>query len=356
MKIAMVYLNNPPFGPTDHETIGIGGSENGFLNTAKTLVKFGHTVHFFNMVNEPMTMYSEKFLWGNIGYFDPRERYDVVISLRHKEFFDRAMNTALKVLFLADTESVGLGEYVRNGKIDVVMSVSNWQAEKIAREEGITGQFWIITSNGVRNDLPVTKDKVKNRFIFASTPERGLETLLDVWPRILEKVPDATLHLYSSFLGWRHTDEEDKRMMAGVYSRIEGMQGVTNRRHASEAELRLALSEAEFYLYPADFYETCCMCVLECMLVGVIPVVTGRAGLLEKVVDGVTGFTVPAYGQDTSRYKDAFVSAVVNATELSQYDKALIVGNEMMFARHFTYDVLIPKWVKEWERRIHDKA
>jgi hypothetical protein len=61
----------------------------------------------------------------------------------------------------------------------------------------------MVTRNGIdvsrfENEVP----KVGNRLIYASSPERGLERLLDLFPLIRAAVPDAELHVYHGFKTW----------------------------------------------------------------------------------------------------------------------------------------------------------
>ena len=43
--------------------------------------------------------------------------------------------------------------------------------------------------------------RVKNRFIWCSSPDRGLEELLNLWPILKKELPDAELKIY---YGWEY--------------------------------------------------------------------------------------------------------------------------------------------------------
>ena len=259
---------------------------------------------------------------------------------------------------MADTESYGLGDDIREGRINLVMFVSHWQREKIAKEEGLPDEYCMVTSNGVdARPYPDFGQKVKGRCLFTATPERGLDNLLAIWPRIKERAPWASLHLYSSFIGWDETPEKNDEMLKDAYAKATEMRGldVVNWKHAPFETIRRAQQEADVYLYPSDFYETRCMSVLEAMYNGVIPVVTGRAALLEAVVPNVTGYVVPAYGASTKRYQDMFVDKAVAALKRSKQGVNIVDyyrQNCMAYAARFTYDVLVEEWVAEWQSRL----
>jgi len=359
MNIAMLYQNNPPFTLSSHDQTGIGGSENGFLRTIRWLAKLGHRVEVYNRAPVSFHQADANIWWGNIDAFDRSRPFDVACSLRHREPFKAPINARLKVLFTADTESIGLGEDVHNGLIDLVMFVSHWQKEKITREEGLPEEYCYITSNGIEEspqELP--EEKVPGRCLFMSTPDRGLESLLNLWPDIRMRVPYATLHLYSSYLGWGVSSEENENMIGELYKRINDMShiGVVNMRHANAWDARKAQLEADAYLYPSDFYETCCMAVLESMYCGAIPVVTGRAALLEKVLTDITGYMVSPVGSNSPRYKRQFVESVTLALTLPIEEKNRIRDNCRRFASQFTYGKLVPAWAEEWQMRVSAKG
>ena len=360
MKIGMIYINLPSFVWSTHDEYGLGGSESGFIRTVEYLRKLGHEVHVFTTADVRKQTAPDGSIWSNVEYFDPKEHYDVVYSLRHKEPFNTRPNAKLTVLFLADTESVGLGQYVRDGRIDLVTSVSMWQGKKIADEENIHGDNMLYSSNGVDDRGRVGFDldiKESGRCIFMATPERGLGNLLDVWPQIKDKVPFATLHLFSSFMGWGHTEESNREMMHDILERISSMEnlGVVNHVHAPPWAIVEELKRADLYIYPTAFKETRCMSILEGELYGVIPVATALAALLESVVPGLTGFTIPPYGVDNERYDKLFVDTVVSAINLEPEKKKILRLGCQRYAEQFTYERLVRQWAEEWELRIRDK-
>jgi hypothetical protein len=51
-------------------------------------------------------------------------------------------------------------------------------------------------------------EKVKNRFIYSSRPERGLKRLLELWPQISEKLENAELYI-CSYVNFPRTDSDN---------------------------------------------------------------------------------------------------------------------------------------------------
>jgi glycosyltransferase involved in cell wall biosynthesis len=55
--------------------------------------------------------------------------------------------------------------------------------------------------SNVDTDNILKNNKIKNKFIYSSRPDRGLNVLLKLWSQIIEKIPDATLTIsnYGTF-------------------------------------------------------------------------------------------------------------------------------------------------------------
>jgi len=55
------------------------------------------------------------------------------------------------------------------------------------------------TSVDILNSIKNIGERISHRFIYCSSPDRGLEELLNLWPLIKKKLPDAELKI---FYGW----------------------------------------------------------------------------------------------------------------------------------------------------------
>lgn len=260
MKIDLHYSNNPPFTNDDYEQKGLGGTEGFIVQVARELA-WGHDVRVYN--RSPIEMPSGGAFWTNISRFNPQEDRDILISFRMREIFEEDPK-GYKIIILADTESEGLGDLVRAGKVDLVMFVSQWQKDKIAAEEGIPDENCMVASNGVRLSEFVNNEieKVPGMCIHTSTPERGLTQLLELWPKIQIFHADATLQLFSSYIGWGVSPEQNLSMAGPQYAQAEYLaktgHNVVNHIHAND-ELREWQLKSQLFLYPTKFLETCCL-------------------------------------------------------------------------------------------------
>ena len=351
MKIDLHYSNNPPFTDSDYEQKGLGGTEGFIVQMARELA-MGHEVRVYN--RSPVEMPSNRVFWSNINRFNPQENRDILISFRMREIFEENP-TGYKIIILADTESIGLGNLVREGKVDLVMFVSQWQKDKIAAEEGIPEENCMVASNGVRlSEFVNDFEKVPGMCIHTSTPERGLSYLLELWPKIQLFQPDAELHLFSSYLGWGVSPEENQSMCNAQYMQAEYLtktdHKIINHIHTGPGELREWQLKSQLFLYSTRFLETCCISSLEAAAAGCVLVCSNVAALRERVVDGVTGYLIPGEA-GTPDHDWLFISKVNEL--LMQPEKLNEMGQAAReYAKAYDYSTMVGPWVEDWKRNF----
>jgi glycosyltransferase involved in cell wall biosynthesis len=127
--------------------------------------------------------------------------------------------------------------------------------------------------------------KKPNSVGYFSSYDRGLECLLDMWPKIKQKVPEATLDIY---YGWNTFDQyhaKNPEMMKWKWQMIRKMHqdGVTDHGRVSHEELAKAMKDIQVWAYPTEFTEIHCITALKAVEAGCIPVVTKVAALGETV-------------------------------------------------------------------------
>jgi glycosyltransferase involved in cell wall biosynthesis len=154
--------------------------------------------------------------------------------------------------------------------------------------------------------------KRKNSVGYFSAYYRGLECLLAMWPKIREKVPDATLDVYYGWESWVALQGEDD-----FYERMEqrfhdlASHGVTVHGRVSHTELARAMQSIQVWAYPTEFTEIHCITALKAQQAGCYPVTTNVGALAETVQCGDKIATKRIY---TDEYKqEKFIEAVVSA-------------------------------------------
>lgn len=133
------------------------------------------------------------------------------------------------------------------------------------------------------------------RFIYSSSPDRGLDSLLQLFPHIRQVFPEATLHVFYGFNNWdaslrenanswRQSIEWRNSIVADI-NRLQDEGAVVHYGSRSQAELAEAMKVADIWFYPTNFTETYCITALEAQLSETICVCTKLAGLIATVGD-----------------------------------------------------------------------
>lgn len=168
-------------------------------------------------------------------------------------------------------------------KIDKIITLTRWHKQNILNLYPYLdiNKFEII-NNGINvEQFPHQElnSKVKNRFIWTSRSERGLNIVLNLWSQILEILPDATLDISS--YGDFPKDDEDRNML----EIIDRYEGITHHGKLNSEQLYTMMSKAEYWLYTSIFPETSCITAMEMLMSGVICLYYPLAGLNDTIGD-----------------------------------------------------------------------
>jgi len=126
--------------------------------------------------------------------------------------------------------------------------------------------------------------KIKNSFIFSSFPNRGLLELFEMWTKIVERYPDATLNVYCDFEHpW--TNRMYPEYMKKIKEVYPTLKNVVNHGWVSKETLAKAWSTAQYWLYPCIFIETFCLTALEAAITKTFALTTDLGALRETVGD-----------------------------------------------------------------------
>lgn len=186
--------------------------------------------------------------------------------------------------------------------------------------------------------------KKRNKLVYSSSANRGLDVLLDVFPRIRAEVPDAELHVFYGFESWEATarmtgNTTELAVIAEYKRRLENTAGVVVRGRVSQAELAREMMTAKVWSYPTGFTETYCCGVVEAQAAGCIPVTSALAALTET---GRWGVLLP--GPNTAiDYQDAFVREVVGLLKNDERHAAVAAAGRQ-WALRLSWESLAVEW------------
>lgn len=149
--------------------------------------------------------------------------------------------------------------------------VSYWQRQQFIDRFKIPHSKTVVLRNAIE---PILEDREeggdKLRFIYHTTPHRGLNILVSVFDALCQNESlknKIHLDVYSSFevYGWKERDKPYDEL----FNFIKEHPNMTYHGAVTNNEIRKALLKSDFYLYPCTWPETGCLSLIEAMSAGV---------------------------------------------------------------------------------------
>jgi glycosyltransferase involved in cell wall biosynthesis len=129
---------------------------------------------------------------------------------------------------------------------------------------------------------------------YTSTPFRGLQVLIHVYPEVRRQFPTAELEVFSSMKVY-YQEEEAGDSFAPLYHQCRQTPGVRYVGSVNQPRLAEELKAASILAYPNTFPETSCISVMEAMAAGLF-VVTTEQGALPETTAGFGVLIAPPAG------------------------------------------------------------
>ena len=192
-------------------------------------------------------------------------------------------DTKKKILVLHDLAGDPEVQHLKNGgwqKFDLLVFVSHWQKQMYEIQLGIPPSAGVVLQNSIEPIEQHEKPNDKTTLIYYSTPHRGLNLLYPVYNKLYEEFSSSIeLKVYSSFdlYGWPQRDEPYKEL----FDALENHPGIQYSKSVSNGIIREELKKSHIFAYPSTWSETSCLCLIEAMSAGLIPVHSSLGALPE---------------------------------------------------------------------------
>jgi glycosyltransferase involved in cell wall biosynthesis len=354
------------WSPRHLDEQGIGGSETAAIHMGRQLAKLGHkVVQLGDHAGFEGTYEGVRYEHFQRGIDKPEDfSSDIIVCSRQPFMLDIPFETKGKFVWVHDIHvgqpSGRLTEQLF--KADKFFCLSNWHKDFFLQTYSFLHKdSVIVTKNGIDlKRFEKEPKKIGNRLIYSSSPDRGLERLLELMPSIKHYVPDAELHVYYGFENWLKAAEmynnQPERERIARFQRIleeqekNGMLKYHGR--VNQQEIADAFLSAKVWAYPTWFTETYCITAIEAEAGGCVPVSTALAALPETVSHGFL-LRPPNTAKE---YAEAFVNRIVhlmkNETERSRFADA---GRKYAFEHH-GWDKVAQSWETHFYGLLKEKA
>ncbi len=272
--------------------VSISGSEFMAIFLSKELVKLGYRIFIFgNFENKELDINYE-CVHENIQYIDHKyinefllkykvDYYIVSRFAKYLLYYNNIKNVYLwvhDVLFKTINSSLYLQTHKE--KFKKIISVSNWQKHILLQEFKLPENLITTSRNAIiPNRFLKNIEKIPYRFVYISGPERGLNGLLYLIPKIKDKYPLTTLYIFADK---KLIDDKDLEI-------IEKSDYIFLDSRKSPEEIAIELMKSDIFLYPCIFKETYCISVVEAMAAKCLIASTNLAALNEIISNrGIT--------------------------------------------------------------------
>ena len=285
----------PNFGPSSvgPNANGVGGSEEAVIYIARTLASAGYDVRVYAdpIASDIGTISIDSgFLtWQHYSCFDVTQELDIFISWRYAASIMLGLHAKQRFLWIHDLIDPYVFPTRYWDKVTGIFVQSEFHREFIL-QYAIDNSNVYVVPNGVYMSNNCHGPNHNDIFVYGSSPNRGLEEVLKVWPAIKRFIPTATLEVYYGFNA--NVDIQLGRQMGSSYTnwkqkllRLLGQEGVYYKQTVDHNTLMTAYSRTGFILYPTYFQETGCITIMKAMACGSIPI-TSR--LIESVLYNLT--------------------------------------------------------------------
>ena len=291
MPVVAIYCGfdeTRSWGPEDIFK-GIGGSEEAVINMAREFSERGWIVEVYaNVTKETEDDSFDNVRWYQAGRSNPADTVDLTICWRDPQLVKYAPQGRQTWLWLHDLQDK-LEPYYKDvmDSYDKVMFLSTFhrQTAPWVPEDKV-----FFTTNGIDQSLVAPHANEGNRVIYASSPDRGLKTVLEQWPEVIKACPDAKLDVFYGYNAWYLKRYKDDAKMLGEMSWcLEYMnkeESITYHGSVGQDELAQHISKAGIWYYPTEFGEISCITAMKMQAGGAVPVCSRYAALSETVCHG----------------------------------------------------------------------
>ena len=308
---------------------GMGGSEEAIVYLSRQLAK-KYQVVVYGEVQEPYE--DEGVVWLPWKQIDKRDKFDTLVVWRYPQYAKQF--TANKIL-------IDMHDKLPKDLVQEQDAIYMFKSQYHANQYDIKN--YNIVGNGIQAsqfDLDVKKEDYTVGYF--SSYYRGLECLVDLWPRIKEKVPEAKLIVNYGWESWVKAEGEDSfyhRMTEKLANAVD--LDVIESGRLSHEDLAAVMCSTKVWAYPTEFHEIHCITALKANMAGMKPVITDVAALKETGGPEATFIETDRIYYDEYN-KEKMVNEIVKALTEERTDES--IAKQKAFALQSDWENVAKQW------------
>jgi glycosyltransferase involved in cell wall biosynthesis len=296
-----------------------GGSETAAIELAENLAKItGKRVLIFNDRKETLTVNGVTYIPVGqlVGYFKEFKPY-LHIAWRHST----KLTNAYTILWCHDLVTPGAENI---GNYDILAALTPFHKRYIMARQGIPDEKIWVTRNGLDPGKFKTKEIKRDpfKFVFSSSPDRGLDRAMLVLDRVRAKFPLVTLsvHYGIEHLGKYGLEALQQKLSSMMNERKDW---VTYVGKTNQTDLIESFKSSAYCVQPSDFIESSMISAMERLACGVYQIIR-KVGAVQDTLkwadeNGMAKLVDRDCLNDADL--DAYASEVIKAIEDEAYKR-----------------------------------
>ena len=357
MKIGFVNFSPLVYDVSTPYKKPMGGSESAMCYLAAVMAKNKHDVILFTALSKKIKTLGVSCI-PNKEIFNVLPDLDILVVQNSPDQGYQIRPTApknLKIILWTQhdsnqpaVESLANPEVVKS--FDAYVLISDYQKKNYLEKFNLNPKKCVVLRNAIspvfenlfaKGESTLSKKTNPPILAYTSTPFRGLNLLIQMFPAIKNVSKDVKLKVFSSLGVYHIPKETDEKSYGTLYAACRNTYGVDYIGSVSQTKLARELVKTSVLAYPNTFPETSCIAVMEAMAAGCF-IVTSRLGALPETTAGFAKL-IDIDG-DWQRYGNFFIREILNFL----YESKDLSSQVAYANRHYTWKVR----AKEWEKWI----
>jgi glycosyltransferase involved in cell wall biosynthesis len=365
MKLLFIDTCGWAYDTTTPNRQPLGGAQSAMVYLTMALARMGHAVYVINETRGPRDLVTDGVHFIGLPLsLEETDSFDAIVSSNNANAVAITSGGCRTPLVLwshhaSDQASIqALAEPRQRDLFAGYVLLTQWQADTYIEAFHLDPAKIRI----IRNAASPAFHRTEREFgwlaqgrppvlAYTSTPYRGLDILLLAFPMIREKLPGATLRIFSS-MGIYDAGVWDP--FTSLYALARTMPGVEYVGPLPQPELAREMARIDIWAYPSTFAETSCVSALEAMASGAF-VVSTALGALPETTAGFAQLMPPLQTDFPGAAATHFATHLLNAVETAERDKAATLARlreQVEFTRAgYDWDLRAREWTL-WLQQI----
>lgn len=361
LRLAMVYGQfssqiHGPFGIKGlYETTGLTGSESFFFNTAKSLSERGHQIDVFCDVQAP---YHSTVELNNVHVYplsaNRGRDYDAYLAWNEPDLLRSDPDDRVKICAQQLNDFNSYCDPGYSDHIDCFVFPSRTHRDYMLSNAPFGEDKTEVLPNTINLDFykQEAPRREKNTIIWASSPDRGLHNLLQIFPLVRQQVPNAVLKIfyrfdpwYQDLMGHHNVNSRRARYINECLERLGryGENGVFLIGQVPNKQMSFEMQKARVLAYTCDplrFTEGFSVTIMDACAAGCLPIISDVDALAD--VYGEAAHIVPgrAHRPDVQA---AWVTAICRALSDDEWHQT-ITTKAVAFSKSFDRHAVAGRW------------